>query len=112
MDFNIFSVFTFLKIIDITFRKLFRECGVFCDIRLEQNVASGLYILVTALVSGSLEGTGLNLGRRYIIVRFAVCLPTSGNKLEFFSRCGSSELGVKFEELTRRHTPLSSQDKL
>jgi hypothetical protein len=37
---------------------------------------------VTALVRGSLEGPKSNLERCYIIVRLAVCLSTSGKKIE------------------------------
>jgi hypothetical protein len=37
---------------------------------------------VTGVVRGSVEVPSSNLGRRYIIVCLAVCLSTSGNKLE------------------------------
>jgi hypothetical protein len=38
--------------------------------------------VVTVLVHGSLAGPSSNLGSRYIIVRLAACLSTSGNKFE------------------------------
>jgi hypothetical protein len=68
-------------------------------------------------VSGSLEGSSWNLGRRYIIVRLQVSLSTSGKLVhQMWERWVR---GVQFEDLTREgHTPkplplpLPSQDIL
>jgi hypothetical protein len=60
--------------------------GAFVTLRTNgifSNISSGLALTnVTGLVHGSLEDVCSNLGRRCIIVRVAVCLYTSGNKLE------------------------------
>jgi hypothetical protein len=56
--------------------------------------------IVTGLVRGSLDGPGSNLGRRYIKARLAVCLSSSGDKLELvrqmWEKCGSGVCSWKF----------------
>jgi hypothetical protein len=67
---------------------------------------------------GCLEGPNSNLGRRYIIVRLAVCSSTSGNKLELVLVMWELWVGgggVQLEELKRvrltpKPLPLPSQD--